>query len=87
MDIGIIYASRNAIMDYCQENKANFRKLEHDLMRSGALVSRNLKRVLGADSVYTKGQVRCWKLIESKLDAVVSDNIRNAVAAQRTVTR
>ncbi len=87
VDTGIIYVARNAIMQYCAENKANFRKLEQELLRSGALANRNARRILGADSAYTKGQVRCWKLLEAKLDATVSNNIRNAVAAQGTVNR
>lgn len=87
VDSGIIYVSRSAIIEYCTEHKANFRKLEQELLRSGALASRNVRKILGADSMYAKGQMRCWKLIESKLDASVSNNIRTAVAAQGTVSR
>lgn len=85
LDIGVIYVSRTAILDYCTEKKANFRKLEQQLLASGALLSRSTQKILGADTPYAKGQTRCWKLIESKLDPAVSTNARNAAAAEADV--
>ena len=83
LDTGVIYMSRNAFMAYCAEKKANFRKIELDMLRSGALVSRNARKILGFDTVYAKGQIRCWKLDANKLDIRVVKNAQNAVASAK----
>jgi hypothetical protein len=83
LDIGIIYVSRAAIMEYCNEKKANFHKLEKALLATGALMSRSCQKILGADTPYAKGQSRCWKLQESRLDGNVTRNVKNAIAQQQ----
>lgn len=61
-DNGTAYIARNAVMAYCSEVKASFRRIEGDLFRSGIIIDRSVQKVLGAGTAYSRVQVRCWKL-------------------------
>lgn len=67
LDAHTLYVSRTAIMDYCAEKNANFRKLEDGLAAAGIVTHTNLRRTLGADTIYAKGQVACWRIDDTKL--------------------
>lgn len=67
MDAGIIFVARQSIMDYCTEKKMPYRRMEQVLEAQGVLINRNRQKVLGADTVYAKGQTRCWEIDANKL--------------------
>lgn len=67
IDTQTIYLARAAMMEYCTEVKTSFRKLEQQLEAAGVIVARNAQKVLGADTVYAKGQTRAWRVDASKL--------------------
>ncbi len=71
LDYALIYVSRTAIMDYCVKNKTSFVKMEHALQSSGVIVNHNQQKVLGADTKYTSGQIRSWKIDANRLDPSV----------------
>jgi hypothetical protein len=62
LDTDTIYVSRTAVMAYCAEHRTSFRVFEANLERDGVLAKRNAQKVLGADTVYSKGQTRCWMI-------------------------
>lgn len=67
IDTGLVYVARSAIDDYCDEVKANFRKLENELVALGIVTRKNCHKVLGADTVHAMGQTRCWEVNLAKL--------------------
>ena len=67
MDAGVIFVARQAIMDYCTEKKMPYRRMEQVLEAQGVLLNRNRQKVLGSDTVYAKGQTRCWEIDANKL--------------------
>lgn len=67
LESGIIYVARSAMMAYCVKVKASFRSIEQDLETRMVLLSRNAQKILGADTQYSKGQTRAWKIDASKL--------------------
>lgn len=72
LDFGHMYVSRTAIADYCATNKIPFRKLEQQLMDEGVVIHHSKQKVLGADTIYAKGQSRCWLIDASKLSGALS---------------
>lgn len=70
-DNQLLYISRTAFNDYCTENKANFRKIEQELVSQGVILRRNCHKILGADTQYAAGQVRCWEISMAKLATIV----------------
>jgi hypothetical protein len=62
LDTGRMYVARTAIGTYCNEVKANQHKLENELKLQGVILRRNCYKVLGADSKFAQGQVRCWEI-------------------------
>lgn len=60
LDQDLIYISRNAVMAYCAEHRTSFRAFEQSLEREGVIAKRAAQKVLGAETVYSKGQTRCW---------------------------
>jgi hypothetical protein len=62
LDTDTIFVARSAVMAYCAEHRTSFRAFEQNLERDGVLAKRNAQKVLGADTVYSKGQTRCWML-------------------------
>lgn len=67
MDAGVIFIARQSIMDYCTEKKMPYRRMEQVLEANGVILNRNKQKVLGADTVYAKGQTRCWEIDANKL--------------------
>lgn len=68
LDADRIYIARNAIMEYCASGHTSFRALEWQLEREGVLAKRGAQKVLGADTIYSNGQTRCWLIDATKLD-------------------
>lgn len=66
-DKQLMWVSRSAVMEYCTEVKASFRKLEADLEAKGIITNRNGLKVLGMDTPYAKGQTRTWKIDCAKI--------------------
>jgi hypothetical protein len=71
MDASLIYISRQAVMDYCAEKKMPFRRMEQMLESTKVLLNKNRQKVLGADTVYAKGQTRCWEIDADQLGVPV----------------
>lgn len=67
MDAGIIFVARQSIMDFCTDKKMPYRRMEQVLEAQGVIINRNRQKVLGADTVYAKGQTRCWEIDANKL--------------------
>lgn len=67
MDLGVIWASRDAIKDYCRDTKQDFMGIERQLLRAKVIDSARTLKVLGADTVRAKGQSACWKINVPKL--------------------
>lgn len=72
LDAGIMYVARGPVMDYCASVRTPFRKLEQQLVAEGIVLGTNVQKVLGADTIYAKGQTRCWKVDSSKLGGMLS---------------
>jgi hypothetical protein len=62
LDTGRMFVARSSINQYCNEVKANQRKLENDLQVANIIVRKNCYKVLGADTKFAQGQVRCWEI-------------------------
>lgn len=62
IDTNRIFVAKSAINTYCTEVKANYRKIEAELVKSGVILRRNCYKVLGADTTHASGQVRCWEI-------------------------
>ncbi len=60
LDGNTIYIARHSIVEYCNRTQANFRKVEAALYLARVITNRNCQKVLGADTDYNRGQVRCW---------------------------
>lgn len=78
LDSASMWIARAAVMEYCADVKTSFRKLEQELEAQGIIVKRNVLKVLGADTVYAKGQTRCWEIAAAKLGPAV---VQTAAAA------
>jgi hypothetical protein len=72
LDAGTMYVARNAIIDYCAQIKIPFRKFEQQLIAEKVLLATNKQKVLGADTIFAKGQTRCWLLDAAKLGGAQS---------------
>ena len=70
VDTETIYVARPAINNYCTEQKANFRRLEAELITAGVIVRKDCYKVLGADTPLATGQTRCWKIDRSVLNKI-----------------
>jgi hypothetical protein len=81
LDRDVIYIARPAMMEYCATNRTSFRALEWQLEQSGIIVKRNAQKVLGADTIYSKGQTRCWLIDAAKLEGRTQPNPQPAPAA------
>lgn len=68
VDRDVIYIARSAMMEYCSTNRTSFRALEFQLEQSGIITKRGVQKVLGADTIYSKGQSRCWLIDAAKLE-------------------
>jgi len=72
LDFNLIYIARGAIMEFCADAGIPFKTLEWDLERAGVITQRNAQKVLGADTVYSNGQSRCWRIDSTKLGGYVA---------------
>lgn len=79
LDRNVIYIARTAIMDYCATAHTPFRSLEYQLEQMGVIVKRGAQKVLGADTIYSKGQTRCWQIDATKLGGFVQTVAPNNV--------
>ena len=62
-----IFISRPAIMEWCTTARMPFRWFEMQLESAGVIVKRNAQKTLGADTIYSRGQSRCWQVDATKL--------------------
>lgn len=62
LDTDRMYVAKAALSTYCNEVKANQRKLETELIANGVILRKNCFKVLGADTTFAQGQVRCWEI-------------------------
>lgn len=67
LDRHVIYISRAAMMSYCTTVHTPFRALEWQLEQLGVITKRGAQKVLGADTIYSNGQTRCWLIDATKL--------------------
>jgi hypothetical protein len=81
VDRDLIYVARSAMMEYCSTNRTSFRALEWQLEQSGIIVKRGVQKVLGADTIYSKGQSRCWLIDAARLEGRTQPNPQPAPAA------
>jgi hypothetical protein len=70
LDANTVYVARHAIQTWCFKQKINEAWLENALVANGALVNRNVQKVLGAGTKWARGQTRCWKLDDRPLGNV-----------------
>jgi hypothetical protein len=68
LDADRIYIARNAVMEYCASSHTAFRALEWQLEHEGVIAKRDAQKVLGADTIYSNGQTRCWLIDATKFD-------------------
>lgn len=66
-DTGRAFIEQAFVQKYCVENQINLRGFRSALLQTGVLTRTNCLRRLGADTMYTSGQVRCWEINLSKL--------------------
>jgi hypothetical protein len=92
VDVGVVYISRSFMVEQCDKLHANFRKLENSLIREGVILHRSVQKVLGADTPYARGQLRCWKVDDTKLgiqlpphQAPAPLNVTNVVQMKKAV--
>lgn len=69
VDSGLVYVSRAAFTKYCNEVKANFVKVQSELVVAGIILRESCHKVLGAGTPYAVGQTRCWEISMPKLRA------------------
>lgn len=67
LDAGVIYIDKHALSAYCATLGIGFRPLEHELVRDGVVTDPSARKVLGADTLYATGQLRCWKVDATQL--------------------
>jgi hypothetical protein len=70
-DLGLIYIDRRALREHCTELGIGFRPLEEELTRDGVIADPAARKVLGADTHYAAGQLRCWKVEVAKLGGAI----------------
>jgi hypothetical protein len=77
--------ARHAFQKYCLEQHINMDAVLVALLQSGALLQRNTKRTLGADTTFSSAQVRCIVVDLDKLESKPQLVVNNpAPAAQPT---
>ena len=62
MDSGTIFLAKAALNDWCAAKGANFNEMEDTLIKAGIITNANVKKRLGADTIYTTAQTRCWQI-------------------------
>ena len=84
LDAGLLYVSRPALIDFCAELRIPFRRMEQSLMAEGVILSTNIQKVLGADTIHAKGQTRCWRVDANVLSGATTLAER-AIALQQAM--
>jgi hypothetical protein len=69
LDRDLIFISRSALMDFCATVRTPFKAFEWALEQAGIIIKRNHQKVLGADTIYSAGQTRCWMVNATNLGA------------------
>lgn len=85
LDGGTIYIARSAITEYCNRTQANFRKVESELYSDRVITNKNCQKVLGADTTWHRGQVRCWVVDANKLGGAFLGAVQAAASQPNTV--
>jgi hypothetical protein len=68
IDTGMLFVSTQAFQEYCLKKHVNLNAVFTTLARSGAIVERSTRRMLGADTQFDKGnRVRCFIIDTNKL--------------------
>lgn len=62
VDNGTAFVSRNAFREYCAERNVNFNRAIDAMDKLGFIRRYNVPKVLGADTTYSKGRVKCIEL-------------------------
>ena len=60
LDTGVIYLLKSEFKRYCIETGSNYGAIQEELTATGVLVDHDAKKVLGAGTEMSTGQVRCW---------------------------
>lgn len=92
LDVGLMYVARSAILEYCGEVRIPMKGFEKTLMSEGIVLQRNVQKVLGADTIFAKGQTRCWRIDATKLagtltlaeQAIAQQRIDDAIAKRKS---
>jgi hypothetical protein len=61
-DAHLLYVSRTHIKHWLDEKMFNYNDVRDDLIARGILLSATARKILGAGTDYTGGQVPCWKI-------------------------
>jgi hypothetical protein len=62
IDLKTIWVSRSSFRDYCVEQGVSFNRTIHEMEKNGMVLRNNVLKVLGADTTFAKGKVRCIEL-------------------------
>lgn len=66
---GKSWVAISLIKKWCNENGVDVKMMANELIKSGALTNQGMqvRKVLGAGTIYAAGQVRCWEVDDYKL--------------------
>lgn len=67
VDNATIFVSRAAFRDYCAEKNINFNRAIDEMEKKGYVRRYNVHKILGADTTFAKGKVRCIELDMDKM--------------------
>jgi hypothetical protein len=85
LDKQLMYISRASMQEYLLETKQSMKEIEKELVQSGVILDRSKHKVMGADTSFTGGQVRCWLINTATLGPAVNVLVQNAIAGQNVV--
>lgn len=81
IDTNLIYIDRAAIGQYCNDQGLAFKPMQKHLVAEGVLLDTARQKTLGADTVYARGQTRCWLIDATKLEGLTNAPPAPPVAA------
>jgi hypothetical protein len=84
-DSNVLFVARSALVAYCAEVKVSFKRIEGELSRMGIITNRSIQKVLGADTPFSRGQVKCWELDLTKM-GTLPQPLQISAAAQQQMT-
>jgi hypothetical protein len=67
IDAGFVYVARDHFRKYCTDVKANYGKIEAELVVRGVITRADCNKVLGAGTKWAAGQTRCWEISLAEL--------------------